>query len=512
MTPVAPPSGPAIDEPSQQSIRTTASRPSSFKHESADAGGPSIVAALCGAACVLAGVVVLIVGWLLNVELVRSLIPGTVAMKTGTAAMFVLSGTALLLVPSTGIRRRVGYAAAGACLLLALAFMAEVVLGWNLGIDEFPFRDSAGRAAHVPSPGRLAPATAGCFVFVSVGLMMLRSPRRVEEGLMVPVVAVAGLCLVGYAYSIPVFYGPGSATKMAVNTGILFLVLALGVTLAAPGGRLQHVLHTHDPGTVMARRLLPFTILVPLVLGRLSLAGIDNHLFGSRVGIWVLTAATVAGLMFLVVRAGLSISVADRLRRDLETQLQRLAGEDVLTKLPNRRNFEELLVREIALASRYGTPAALLMVDLDRFKEVNDEHGHATGDQLLECVADALKGRLRNTDIVGRLGGDEFVAYLPRTDLHSARHVAEDLCMEIARASRSLGEATRTTASIGVCADPHGSQSSATMLGAGDRAMYVAKRGGGDRVAVADASHERPAGRVPSPAITHARRRDARPA
>ena len=125
------------------------------------------------------------------------------------------------------------------------------------------------------------------------------------------------------------------------------------------------------------------------------------------------------------------------------------------------------------------------MIDLDRFKAINDEHGHAAGDQLLRGVGAALRGRLRETDVLGRLGGDEFVAYLPHVGAAAALAVAEQLLEVIRDASAALGDGMHTTASVGVAVDSTSSPAPDAMLRAADGAMYVAKRAGGNRASVA---------------------------
>jgi hypothetical protein len=227
------------------------------------APGAPKVAMLCGIGSALTGVVVIVVGWAFGVMAVREVVPGTVGMKASTALMFVLAGAGLLLVPYGGGRRRIGRICAAACVLIALAFLSEYLAGWQLGIDELPFRDAAGRATHIAYPGRPAPTAAFCFVLVAISLLALHSRRRVAEALAVPVVVIAAMCLVGYAYSIPAFYGPASAAKMALNTGAVLLVVAAGIMCAQPNGRLQRMLGSTDPGGEMARRLLPLAVLVP---------------------------------------------------------------------------------------------------------------------------------------------------------------------------------------------------------------------------------------------------------
>ncbi len=448
------------------------------------ASGASKAAALCGAGSALAGAVVFVVGWAFDVTAVRAPLPGPVSMKASTAGMFVLSGAAVVLLTGEPKRKQIGHLCAAACLVLALAFLSEYVVGWNLGIDEFPFRDAVARAVHVTYPGRPGTTTAICFVLTCVSLLGLNQRRRFEGALMVPVLALAGLSVVGFAYAIPAFYTEASNAKIALNTGILFIILAFGVVFAKPGGGMQRMLSTTDPGGVMARRLLPLAIVVPLVLGWLQLVGQRQGVYGPPVGAWLLTTSTIACLLAVIASGARSLSRADRHRRRLETELHRLAGEDALTGLPNRRRFEADLRRDLALASRHHIPGALVMIDLDRFKAINDEYGHAAGDALLRAMSHVLSQGLRDTDLRGRLGGDEFVAYLAHTDGPAARQVAQAVLALIRRTSAQLGPGMQTTASIGIAADYTASSDPAAMLNAADRAMYRAKRAGGNRLAV----------------------------
>ncbi|MGI8712164.1 MAG: diguanylate cyclase domain-containing protein [Solirubrobacteraceae bacterium] len=442
------------------------------------------LAVLYGAGTALAGAVVFIVGWGGNLTVVRAPLPGPISMKAATAGMFVLCGTGVILLQGDQKRKRLGLVCAAACLLIALAFLSEYVVGWNLGIDEFPFRDVAAHAAHIAHPGRPGPTTVLCFVLVCVSLLRMRQRRRFEGALMLPVIGVAGLSVVGFAYSIPAFYTETSEAKIAFSTGIVFLILAVGVVFAGPGAAMQRMLNTTDPGGVMARRLLPLAIVVPLVLGWLQLVGGRDGLYGRPVGAWLLTTTTITCLIAVIVWGASALSHADRHRRRLEAELHRLAGEDDLTGLPNRRQFQENLRRDLALASRHHIPGALLLIDLDRFKTINDEHGHAAGDALLRAVSDALRQGLRDTDLRGRLGGDEFVAYLAHTDQPAARLVAEGVLALISTTSDALGPGMQTTASIGIATDYTAASELAAMLGAADSAMYRAKRDGGNRLVI----------------------------
>jgi len=162
-------------------------------------------------------------------------------------------------------------------------------------------------------------------------------------------------------------------------------------------------------------------------------------------------------------------------RKRLEAELHRLATEDELTGLCNRRSFEAALQQQVARCARYGEPAAILLLDLDGFKAVNDTHGHFAGDALLQHVAGVLRGRLRAADIVARLGGDEFAAVLPHLAREDAEQVARDLGQTLAkRPVRVEGAPVTARVSIGVAmVDPAlGAERS---LREADRAMYAAK-------------------------------------
>jgi diguanylate cyclase (GGDEF)-like protein len=161
--------------------------------------------------------------------------------------------------------------------------------------------------------------------------------------------------------------------------------------------------------------------------------------------------------------------------RDRMTQLEALADTDTLTPLPNRRRFLRELERAVAQASRHGTPAAMLYVDLDSLKTINDLHGHFAGDAALVHVAKLLSGLIRSTDIAARIGGDEFALLLDHLDLESAIDTAERIARCISSTPLDLGGTLiELQASIGTAAILAGDSVEDVMQRA-DRNMYVAK-------------------------------------
>jgi diguanylate cyclase (GGDEF)-like protein len=165
-------------------------------------------------------------------------------------------------------------------------------------------------------------------------------------------------------------------------------------------------------------------------------------------------------------------------RREYEARLRHLADHDALTGLLNRRAFEESLEAHVARARRYGAAGALLLLDLDGFKDVNDTLGHHAGDALLIRVAGALGDRLRETDVLARLGGDEFAVLLPMESGEAAELVARAL-VDVVR-----GLDAGVTVSVGVAVVDSGEVTAEGLMIDADRAMYAAKGAGRDGVRV----------------------------
>jgi len=167
----------------------------------------------------------------------------------------------------------------------------------------------------------------------------------------------------------------------------------------------------------------------------------------------------------------------------VEAQLARAASHDSLTGLFNRRRFDEELDRELARTHRTGTKGALLFLDLDQFKDVNDSFGHQAGDELLVSVAVLLGDRVRETDSVARLGGDEFAVLLPNTGMGQASAVAEKILQTLCDHAFAInGHPISMTASIGMALLPKHGNTAADLLSRADMAMYQAKEDGRNRV------------------------------
>ncbi len=188
--------------------------------------------------------------------------------------------------------------------------------------------------------------------------------------------------------------------------------------------------------------------------------------------------------------------VSERVR--YEAQLQHMADHDPLTGLLNRRSFERELNQHIARVERYGAEGAALVLDIDRFKHINDTLGHNVGDELIVKVAQTLRARLRDSDVLARLGGDEFAVLMPRGGVAEAEQVAESVLAAVRAQSvvTAAGRKRPITASIGISLFGESERLSAEdLLVNADLAMYDAKEAGRDRFATYS-SHERGASRM----------------
>jgi diguanylate cyclase (GGDEF)-like protein len=239
----------------------------------------------------------------------------------------------------------------------------------------------------------------------------------------------------------------------------------------------------------LTRMLSDQQVAVPVVL-----AGLDPST-GERRG-----AAMEAGASdyfqlpeeFALLAARASQLVAHRLTVD---RLRAEADQDYLTGLANRRRFRKALGQEVERWRRYGVPCALLMLDIDHMKRVNDTHGHPAGDRVIRFIADVLAELSRDNDTAARIGGEEFALLLAGTDGAKASVVAERV--RLAVAEHPLTEVGSVTVSLGVAACPSNALTERELFSASDAALYQAKRAGRNRGVLAG-TYEQPLGAAPA--------------
>ena len=196
--------------------------------------------------------------------------------------------------------------------------------------------------------------------------------------------------------------------------------------------------------------------------------------------------AMEAGALDYLVKGEISPHALERSLRyalklgDTLEALRRLATRDELTGLLNRREYERILAEEVERSARFGNPLALVIVDLDRFKSINDRHGHLAGDAVLKEAARRISGSIRTVDRAARIGGEEFALILVQTDRASALEVARRAVAAVAMAPVPLGGglAVNVTASAGVAELPSDAGNAGELFAAADKALYAAKMRG----------------------------------
>ncbi|MCA9546388.1 MAG: GGDEF domain-containing protein [Myxococcales bacterium] len=164
-------------------------------------------------------------------------------------------------------------------------------------------------------------------------------------------------------------------------------------------------------------------------------------------------------------------------------EIHRVAIYDGLTQIHNRRYFEEFLDREVARAQRHQRPLALLIFDIDHFKQINDSLGHLAGDAALRLMAGVVNRRIRREELFARYAGDEFVVVLPEADLVQGEHFGRQLCQLVAESELTFqGHRLPVTVSVGVAALDNGMHGAQSLMQAADSALYRAKEAGRNRV------------------------------
>jgi len=287
------------------------------------------------------------------------------------------------------------------------------------------------------------------------------------------------LYAIGYAIHVRVHPAPTRARRAAavlVDNMAVSFIASYGGAFAAYVA--FYFLATVGWGLRFGRHYL-FATTAVAIAGMLcnlfvSLYWRQNEIFGA-----VLIIAMLANTMNVAVLLR-RIAVANRRLAEKMEEISRLAWQDPLTRLPNRLYFRERLSQTLASAARSGRRVALLLFDIDGFKQVNDTLGHEAGDRLLQEIGRRVGGRIREADTFARLGGDEFVVIMDTMrDRSDAVVVAETIMKAVDDINMFGREELRVGASVGIaCGDPDAAQSADELLNKADRAMYEAKRAG----------------------------------
>jgi len=194
--------------------------------------------------------------------------------------------------------------------------------------------------------------------------------------------------------------------------------------------------------------------------------------------------AVVAPVLIAPLGSYYHISLSHRLQQ-ANQRLKVLSELDSLTSTLNRRTFMSIAEKHLSLAARHGYPTSLLLLDFDHFKQVNDQHGHAMGDEVLVQTLNRIKAIVRDTDVIARIGGEEFVLLLPHTAREGAEFLSERILeqvrdLEVARNARSV----RITVTMGGATCPTSTCTLDELMSRADKLLYAAKQAGRDRCIV----------------------------
>ena len=320
---------------------------------------PALMQKASRATCLVAvavGVLVLL-GWLLDNDTLKRIVPGLVAMNPVTALCFILSSAALWLSQdepngANKSTRRAAQALALCVFTVGLLKLIEIGANWPIGMDRVLFRDKLDAEAALGLPNRMAPNTAFNFTLLGLALFVLdiRLGRRLWPSQLISIVGAGTslLALVGYAYSTKAFYGVGSFIPMALHTALTFLVLLMGLLFSRPQRGVMETFSSDSAGGTMARLLLPAAIFLPFFLGWLRLVGERAGLYNADVGLALFVVFNMLTFAVLVWWNAGALYRADMERRRTAQELARSHAE--LFKRNAEMEADLNLAREIQLS------------------------------------------------------------------------------------------------------------------------------------------------------------------
>ncbi len=420
-----------------------------------------------GAAAMLG--VVLDVIWLraLNDE-------AALAFNTSLGIVLVAVATALAADENgPRARRLVARAIAAVVAVLGAATLVEYGLDVDLGLNEL-----VHDPVDVPGIFRPDPETALALLLASVYLLTIdlrrRAARVLWSGLAILFMLIASNALFGVVLGAGYLWQSGDAHLISVHGAVAAAALSVGLIAMRPRRALYWPVTIASPAGHTTRRLMAAAFAIPLLSGMLLV--LDDRSGSLPAVVAVLTAVQVGLLLLIVLTTARTVARADAERARLQRRLRELADRDPLTGLFNRRRMEFEFAEERDRRTRAGGVSALVVLDLDSLKQVNDTLGHAAGDEALVRLARTLRDRTRRTDTVARIGGDEFAVLLAGATADQARAWARN-CAEAMAERGPLGGSD--SVSWGVAQLDAATGDFDELFDAADVELYAAKRAGG---------------------------------
>jgi len=328
-------------------------------------------------------------------------------------------------------------------------------------------------------------AEIGWLLLVLALVYLVLQHRQLPEGALVSILAAMG-CYAAFVMGMRVFNPERARSRIAIGAQTLAMIAFITWVLWTSGdgtGPLANLYHLVIITSALTLGTMATVIELGIIAACLLMLGRANgeHLVPGFTGDFVFQIAPM--LLVAYVTTMLSSDIRGALRR-----IRSLSETDELTRLYNLRAFRGIAARLHRQAARYRRPYALVMIDSDNLKTVNDAHGHSAGDDLLRMTTDGIRSQLRDTDIAARYGGDEFIVLLPETAATGARELAERIRRRISEQELDVGgRRVGTSVSVGIAAYPEHGTELQSILNKADQAMYLSKKQGRNRINVFEA-------------------------
>ena len=430
--------------------------------------------------CALFVITVGLLGWigaLLDADRLRSALGGENSQMTVATCSYLIALAVATVLVAHGSARSIRASRILALLVfsLALGALAEHALAVDLGID-LAINEEPG----VDYPGRPEPETAIQFAIGAIWLFFYGSTHplgsRVAKTAMALISVFALISLYAYAFAGSYAWDDEGVRRIALQGLVAFILLVVGAAALNPERWWMRPFVLSGAVGAACRRVLPAAVLAPLVAGFAFQVATGERDYSLTLELAVIVLAQTLVLTGAGLTAARALGQLETDRNRLEAELRRMADYDALTGTLSRRRFQHEIERLWRRTVRYEGTAAVLMIDLDGFKEINDTYGHTAGDEVLKNVGKVLIDRVRASDSVGRLGGDEFGVALERVDQRQAENVASDITHLLAAAEvLAVHPDVRVTASVGVGMIGSQTASADEAVVSADREMYAVK-------------------------------------
>ena len=422
-----------------------------------------------------------ITGWMFKIEMMKHLWLPSVAMNPMTATCILLLSSGLLV--NKVLKQR---ANPFAVFLLTCAGiigclkLIDVFFATHIAIDTLLFHDQL--LLQKGGPSRIAPNAAFCIVILSLAsvLWSTQQTRIIPTQLLaISALFAPSMAILGYIYGVAYFYQIEKFIPMAIPTAISIISLSIYVLImTGKHGLMESILDEGASGKA-ARFLLPVGILSPALIGWFRLQGQRAGFFNLELGVAIMVTLNILSFSILIWWHAYKLLISDRLRRTAEMDLAHAATHDYLTGLANRALFmERLTSRVYAIQRRDQELFGVIYLDIDGFKQVNDQLGHDAGDQLLRQIADLLHQCIRGDDLVARLGGDEFTVLVDR--IQSASDI-EKITSRIYAKMPKFVMNVPVGLSMGIVIGEKRHEKPEDILKEADSSLYAVKRSGKGR-------------------------------